>query len=37
MKYNYKELIALSEHLVRQIVLSMFKRYADVGIRENEL
>lgn len=34
MKYNYKELRELSEYLVRQIVLSMFKRYTDVGIRE---
>lgn len=34
MKYNYKELRELSEHLVRQIIISMFKRHTDAGIRE---
>lgn len=33
MKYNYKELRELSDNLVRQIVISMFKRYTDEDIR----
>ena len=32
MKYNYKELRELSEHLVRQIIISMFKRHTDQNI-----
>ena len=34
MEYNYKELRNLSEHVVRQILLTMFKRKSDKKIRE---
>lgn len=34
MEYNYKELRTLSEHVVRQIILTMFKRKTDKKIRE---
>lgn len=34
MKYDYKTLRELSEHMVRQILISMFRRKSDKGIRE---
>lgn len=34
MKYDYKTLRELSEHMVRQILISMFRRHTDAGIRE---